>query len=327
MKYIIPRNKLIADPSFENILRAGPESVDKDGNPLGNPFVLYRGNDMNFPSAAKLIDGKLIHYNGGMVYLPKFASYSDMYLNFSKESLKHGVTQILAGGLESIIGELPIYLSAGVHTGIEQTLFPEKEEADLRLKKTAAELTDKGAICLPWVQLVEIEYQIFPASFFRKANHRFLYTYEQLNGERKTYGFHSFTSNSQDHIVLSAISARMLYEFGSLTESIKFEQVNGQQLWITLVDKYRALYQEKLGAHAAELLAEYQELFEQELKQKGFTDQSLHAEMLKRLAPLLPYYRQIPRYNVMVQIFELSAAGKVKELEELMKQPLKNDLS
>ena len=135
MKYIIPRNKLIPDPSFEDILKAGPRFTDKDGNPVGDPLTLYRGNDMSFPKSAKLIEGMQFLYNEGMVYIPKFASYAEVYSDLSRQALKAGATMVLGGAVESIIGELPIYLGALLHTGIEHKLFPEKEHSLPKLKE------------------------------------------------------------------------------------------------------------------------------------------------------------------------------------------------
>lgn len=318
MKYIIPRNKLIPDPSFEDILQAGPRFTDKVGNPVGDPLTLYRGNDMSFPKSAKLIEGMQFLYNEGMVYIPKFASYAEVYSDLSKQALKAGATIVLGSAVESIIGELPIYLGALLHTGIEHKLFPEKEHAASHLKMIAADLVKKGAVYLPYVQLVEIEYQMIPPKFLRKAEHRFLFTYERLNGERTTYGFWMYSSNplAQDKVVLGWIDARLKSELGYLIPAIKGELANSEQVVASLVEKYQSRYGEKWREHGAEFITEYQNLYDEELKRKGFTEQLLHATILERIAPLVPYYRQIPRFKELVQFLE-SGDMAIKFMETL----------
>ena len=324
MKYIIPRNKLIPDPSFEDILKAGPKFSDKEGNPIGDPSTLYRGNDMSFPKSAKLIEGMLFWYNEGAIYIPKFASYADVHFDLMRQALQAGAIMVLGAGVESIIGELPIYLGALLHMGIEHKLFPEKEHAASRLKMIAADLVKKGAVYLPYVQLVEIEYQMIPPKFLRKAEHRFLFTYERLDGERTTYGFWSYSSNPQDAFILATINARMQCEFGYLIPAIKGELANAEQVFASLVEKYQSRYGEKWREHGTELITEYQTLCDEELERKGFTAQRLHAVVLERIAPLLPSYRQVPRVKQMVHFLEESAAGRGEEAGKVL---LKKDLS
>jgi hypothetical protein len=318
MKYIIPRNKLIPDPTFEAILQAGPRFTDKDGNPVGDPSTLYRGNDMSFPKSAKLIEGMLFWYNEGAIYIPNFASYADVYFDLSKQALKAGATIVLGGAVESIVGELPIYLGALVHAGIEHKLFPEKEHDASHLKMIAADLVTKGAVYLPYVQLVEIEYQMIPPKFLRKAEHRFLFTYERLNGERTTYGFWTYSSNPQDKFVLGMLDARLKSELGYLIPLIQGEQINSEQVWASHVEKYQSRYGEKWREHGAELVTEFKNACDEELERKGFMGQGqgLHAATLERIAPLVPYYRQIPRFKELVQFLE-SGDMEIKFAETL----------
>jgi hypothetical protein len=318
MKYVIPRNKLIPDPAFEDVLQAGPRFTDKGGNPVGDPLTLYRGNDMSFPKSAKLIEGMQFLYNEGMVYIPKFASHADVYFDLSRQALKAGATIVLGGAVESIVGELPIYLGALVHTGIEHKLFPEKEHDASHLKMIAADLVTKGAVYLPYVQLVEIEYQMIPPKFLRKAEHRFLFTYERLNGERTTYGFWMYSSNplAQDKVVLGWIDARLKSEFGYLVPMIQREESNSEQVWASHVEKYQSRYGEKWREHGAELVTEFKNACDEELERKGFKGQRLHAATLERIAPLVPYYREIPRFKEMVQFLE-SGDMEIKFTETL----------
>lgn len=313
MKYVIPRNRLVPDPSFEDIIQAGARFKDNNGNPIGDPSTLYQGNDINFPRSAQLVEGMLFHYNQGMIYIPKWASYSDMYLNFSKHAVKSGITTVLAGGLESIIGELPVYLGAAVHTGIEQTLFPEKEHTNSHLKMLADELVKKGAIYLPGVQLVEMEYQIVPPTFFRKADHRFLFTYEKLNGERSTYGLHFQSSHPPDifeQFISGIIDTRWQSEILYLTGIIQAEQIDQNSVMNSTIKKYQSLYGEQWREHIPELLAEFKEVCDAELERKGFMGQRLHAAILERIAPIVPYYRQVPRSSEMIKMLEDSAGNQ-----------------
>lgn len=313
MKYIIPRNSLVPDPSFEDILLAGPKFRDEAGNPLGDELALFRGNDITFPRSARLVEGLLYWYNEGAIYVPKFASESDQWLNFSKGMAKMGATSILGAGAESILGELPLYLKAGFHTGIEHVLFPEREHAATQLKEIVEALKTKGAVFMPYVQLVDFEYQMIPPKFLRKAEHRFLFTYEKLNGERMTYGISVHSSNPQEGFVAATIRARMGSEFGYLISAIKGEQVNAAQALAAAIEKYRSLYGEKLIEHGAEIVTDFQSRCNEELKQKGMTDQRLHATLLERIAPLLPAYRQLPQYDQVVRYLEESAAGRGEE--------------
>jgi len=310
MKYIIPRNSLVPDPSFEDILLAGPKFSDEAGNPIGDRSTFYHGNDISFPRSAQLVEGLLYWYNEGAIYIPKFASASDQYLNFSKEMMKIGVTSVLGASVESILGEMPRSLQAGVHTGIEHILFPEREHAVTQLQEIVEDLRKKGTVYLPYVQLVEFEYQMVPPRFLRKAEHRFLFTYEKLNGERMTYGMLAQSSDPQDAFIAATIRARMGSEFGYLISAIKCEQVNTGQILAAAIEKYQSLYGEKLIEHRAEIRVEFQSRYEQELKQKGMTDQFLHATLLERIAPLLPAYRQLPQYDQALRYLEESAAGR-----------------
>jgi hypothetical protein len=271
---------------------------------------------MSFPKSAKLIEGMLFWYNEGTIYIPKFASYADVYFDLSRQALKAGATMVLGGGVESIIGELPIYLGALLHMGIEHKLFPEKEDAASHLKMIAADLVKRGAVYLPHVQLVEIEYQMIPPKFLRKAEHRFFFTYERLDGERTTYGLWMYSSNPQDAFILATINARMRCEFGYLIPAIKGELANAEQVFASLVEKYQSRYGEKWREHGTELITEYQNLCDEELERKGFTGQLLHAAVLERIAPLVPSYRQVPRFKEMVQFLE-SGDMEIKFTETL----------
>jgi hypothetical protein len=303
VKYIIPRNKLIPDPSFEDILNSGPSFKDTEGKPIGDPGFLYRGSDRSLPKSAMLPEGQLFWFNLGQIFLPNKAK---TYFDLAVESLKIGTTIVLGGAFESVVGELPIYLAALVHTGIEHTLFPEKEHAAPKANPGVADLVSKGALYLPAVQMVEVEHQVIPR-VLRKPEHRIFFTYERLDGERTTYGLRFFSSLAPDvfdGMISFALRARRRGEFGQLASIIKTEQFNGDAVLASYIEKYQSRYGAEWQKHAVELLAEVNQACDEELERKGFTKQNLYAAVLERIAPLLPYYRQVPELRDEVRILE-----------------------
>jgi hypothetical protein len=309
VKYVIPRNKLIPDPSFEDILNSGASFKNKEGKPIGDQAFLYRGSDHSLPKSAMLPEGQLFWFNLGQIFLPNKAK---TYFDLAAESLKIGTTMVLGGAFESLVGELPIYLAALVHTGIEHTLFPEKEHAAPSANPVVADLVSQGALYLPAVQIVEVEHQVIPR-VLRKPEQRVFFTYERLDGERTTYGLRFFSSLAPtefEAMISFALRARRRGEFSHLSSIIKTEQFDGDAVLASCIEKYQSRYGEQWQQHVVELIAEVNHACDEEIERKGFTKQHLYAAVLERIAPLLPYYRQVPELRDEVRLLEEGAGNQ-----------------
>jgi hypothetical protein len=101
-----------------------------------------------------------------------------------------------------------------------------------------------------------------------------------------------------------ALRARRRGEFSHLTSTIKREQVDGDALLVSYIEKYQSRYGEQWQQHTVELLTEVNQVCDEDLERKGFTQQHLYAAVLERIAPLLPYYRQVPELRDEVRLLE-----------------------
>jgi hypothetical protein len=359
MKYIIPRNKLIPDPSFEDILNSGALIRDEGGTPVGQGLYIYRGSDPRLPNSALIPFGKMFLFQLGMIYLPdKVFSL----LDHAKEPFE-AVLPLLSFGLGQLEMAPEVVLMAGEEAighalsgGIRQETRPKNmfeifsstkpagtrpmnitEYATSREKQVEArprgisehklspgkqyytkpanvsDLVNKGALYLPGVQIVEIEHQMIPTTILRRKIYRALLTYERLDGQRASYTIVSW--GPPGPALFAAFSTVVLAsrgrgEFAHLVSTIKTEQTDAELVWASYIEQYKARYGEDWRNHIGELITGVNQVVNERLQQKGFTEQRIAAEVLERLAPLIPHYQQVPELKEWVRITEQMAGNQ-----------------
>lgn len=323
MKIVIPRNKLVPDPNFADVLLSDP-MTDAQKNPIVLPTTLYRGKDINFAASKNLGEGWRFWNSDGWIYLPKYASPAEREFAIAKEAFMESISPLISFGFESTVGEVPSQFEKLVESFIERKIFPEKESAEpTTIGEFADGLIKRGAFSLPYIQIVEIEYQKVPR-FLRQPEHRSLFTYENPSGEKETYGYKYPSAASEARIISLALQKRQNFELDHLISQIKDEQTDTKALMNQVVQKYQSQFGEKWEEHRGEMIEEYFNRRDEEAERKGFNEQRLYAEILNRIAPLVPFYRQIPLYSDWVTILEYTAAGKKEEMLKLpMSEPSK----
>lgn len=357
MKYIIPRNKQVAAPSVDNILKSGALLKDKDGNQVGQGIFMYRGSDHSLPKKDLVPLGKMFLFHLGMVYVPNKVF---SFLDHAREPFA-AVMPIMSGGLSEIFDMLPAPIGPMVEELIDEGLSSEMrpearpknmvevlfsrdkpkmnvvdyalssemqlatqalnierhfltpEKYGAALPTNTSDLVNKGVLCMPSVQIVEIEHQQTPSGFLRKEEHRVLMTYERRNGERASYILVSWDALGPklfEAFSSVVLASRRRLEFAQMVTAVKAEAVDAEPLWASHLETYRSRYGEEWAKHLNELIVEVNKLVNQELERKGVTAQRISTKILGRLGPLLPYYRQVPALNDWVRILEETAARK-----------------
>lgn len=311
MKYVIPRNTQVPDPTFQDIIDSGAVIKNQAGHATGDRVYLYRGSDPRLPKPPPLPAvplASLFQFTDGMIYLPDEA---ESYFKTVVEIFRAGVAFTageLAGGLaEAAIGQLPFVLEKLIGDTVEDAVYPEKEAQRLHVE----ELVKRGAKYLAGVQLVEVEDQIISRGFLRKDEYRLHLTYEQLNGERVSYTFQYFPPKAPKVInafVCCAIITRRDAELGYLVRAIKAEQFNAEPLFNSYIEKYQSRYGKEWPKHVKELITDVNKEANEELERQGFTSYHINAKVLERLGPLIPYYREVPYLNKWLGLMEEMAA-------------------
>ncbi len=302
MKYIIPRNKLVPDLSFEDVLRSGSILKDRDGRPLTQHIFVYRGTDPRLPTSALVPVGRMFFFVLGLIYVPDKAL---SLLDYVAEPFKAAQTLTSGGLTDLVFGNIPEPLKTLLEKAVEHALSPEKE-----LKAITAgvsELTKMDALYLPGVQIVEIDHLMIPRGFLRAERHHVLLTYERQDGGRATYTLAFFGAQAEtmfDSMSSVVLTARWRAEFAHLVQMVKEEQIDTGPLWTAATEKYQARYGGDWNKHIDELVAEVNKVFYDALDRKGFTQARGLAEVLKRIGPLVPHYRQVPELRDWVRALE-----------------------
>ena len=172
-------------------------------------------------------------------------------------------------------------------------------------------MASQGAIAFPGAQIVEIEEQIVKGLICRKSP-RVLLTYEALNGQRQTFTLITWNSavdaklfNAYSTVVLAS---RWRAELAYLVSDIKRKAVDTTLLWPRYATQYQERYGKDWSKHAHELITEVNQIINEELDRKGIREPQIAAQVLARIAPLAPHYRQVPQLSEFVRSIEETAA-------------------
>ncbi|MCU1267112.1 MAG: hypothetical protein JWM21_3430 [Acidobacteria bacterium] len=306
MKYVIPRNRQIPDPSFADVLRSGALARDKTGNPEGDNVFAYRGSNPKLPKSDFISLGKIFPFTFGLIFIPDQAQGFGDYL---AETIS-ATTTLLVGTLPKMAIDSQIQpLSAGDHSA----LFAAHELATRPLNETIAKLVKLGALYLPGVEAVELEHQVDPGGFLRKGSHHSVLTYERIDGTRTTYSFATFSATAERLVnatIECVLQSRAMGEFDYLAGAVKSEQVDADQTWAAHVETYKKRYGDEWIKHIEELSGDVKKVLDAELEQKGFTTERAMAAILERIGPLVPSYRQAPKLSDWVKGLEEAAGGQ-----------------
>jgi hypothetical protein len=174
-----------------------------------------------------------------------------------------------------------------------------------------AEITG-GALLLPGVQLIEIDDSMVPGGFIVQDDHRLHLTFERLDGRQTVYTLQSFGKGARERLdafTTVLVTERWRSELDHLIYLVKAEHVSLEPMLAACIAKYPRGSSEPLK-DTGKIIAEFNTMVNDELRQKGLNAGHVSAAVLSRLSNLLPYYRQIPKLNDEVQKLEDAARGQ-----------------
>lgn len=319
-KYAVPRNKDIPTASLAEVLTSEPLVKNQDGTVAGSPLRLFEGRAAPLPMSALLRAGKLFAFKLGWLYVPDERQSEARGLVEAARAAALLVLPAVAeatGSFSKFVEEIGKELLAADanENGNAQKSSGTGINRDAYLKM----LNDRGTVCLPGVDLVEVEHQVVPRKWLAKEGHRLIMTYEQPGGEHKTYSM-IYDSPHAQQIATGQIAwlleSRWLGEFSYLLQQVKLEQIGGSEaieaIGAAVAQEYKAKYGDKVADHFSEVNDAFQNACDAELKRKGGTLSQAGESILGRLAPMIPYYEQVPVLNQGLSALRGMAAGKTE---------------
>jgi hypothetical protein len=305
MKYIIPRNRQIPDPTFEDVLSSGALAKDKTGSPEGDAVFAYRGNNPRLPKSDFISFGKVFPFKFGMIFIPdpppRFGDYLAETISATTTLLIGALPKMALDALAQTPGASP-----------QSAISTAKGRAAKPGSGVIAKLEKQGALCLPGVEIVELEHQLDPGGFLRKKSHHSTLTYERVDGQRATYSFATFSPKAErlvDATIECVLKSRAVGEFDYLAGAVKAEQIDAEPIWASHIEQYKSRYGNAWAKHIDELSADVKKVADAELERIGFTTERAMTEILKRIGSLIPYYRQVPHLRDLVNGIEEGARG------------------
>ncbi len=298
-KYAVPRNNGIEETSLAEVLASDPLAKDKDGTIEGSRMPLFDGGGAPNPKSALLRPGLMFSFKLGWLYVFDERQTEAQWLFQAAKMAALFVLPTVAestGEMSHLVEEIGNKLLLG-ETG-ESGSGQKSEGAGVSWNAYLKMLNERGVVFLPGVNLVGAEHQVDPPKLFSRERHRLIMTYERPDGEQKIYSM-SFDSPHARQIVTGMIAmlfeARWWGEFSYLTDKVKLEQIDDiEAIGDAVAKEYRARYGDKVADHISDIYADYQKACDAELERKGFTSSKAGQVMLERLAPMVPYYEQVP---------------------------------
>ncbi len=300
MKYTIPRNMQIPDPTFADVLHSGALAKDEAGHAVGQGVFAYRGANPRLPKSDLISMGKLYPFTFGSIFIPDKAQGFDQYL---AETLNATMT-LLVGVLPKRAIDAMVQTPGGAQ---------HKELASKAGNDTITKLENMGAFHLPGVEIVELEDVVDPGRFLRKGSHHSVLTYERLDGHRTTYSFATFSATAERLVqatIERVLKSRAMGELDYLIAAVKSEQIDAEPTWTAHIETYKGRYGPDWVKHIAELSADVKKVLDDALERKGFTKERAMAVILERLGPLASQYRQVPQLRDLVKGLEEAAGGE-----------------
>jgi hypothetical protein len=307
MKYTIPRNRQIPDLTFAEVLGSGALAKDKARSPEGDAVFAYRGNNPRLPKSDFISFGKVFPFKFGLIFIPDPPPRFGDYL---AETIS-ATTTLLIGVLPKMALDALAQTPGGGH---QSGISTAKGLAAKPGTDVIAKLEKQGALCLPGVEIVEVEHQLDPGGFLRKKSHHTVLTYERVDGQRATYSFATFSPTAERQVAATiecVLKSRAAGEFDYLAGAVRAEQLDAEPIWASHLEQYRSRYGDDWAKHIDELSADVKKVADAELERKGFTTERGMAEILKRIGPLIPYYRQVPQLRDLVTGLEQGARGEM----------------
>jgi hypothetical protein len=314
LKYSIPRNRLIPEPSVLDVLASGSLFKSREGKVEGYAMPLFQASGEPSSQFAMQSRGIIYYFKHGQVYIYDEAKTIAAQL-FQGAALAAGFA--LPG-----LGELAGGLSTFVEKGGEFLLDKAKDKLDERrpvagetLGEQAKVLESRGMVLLPGANLVDVEYQVEPGGFLSKETHRLIYTYEDTQNRRARYqtgaAMKGEKSEAANTAIKMAITARMWTELEYLFSMIKAEYAPN---FDAVETEMRAAFDKQHGdgtaARSLEFTKEVNDWYESEVKQNGFTTTLCGQRALAMLEPMREVYDRTPVLGGMMQNLRALAAGQ-----------------
>jgi hypothetical protein len=297
-KYVMPRNPMIPEMSLHEIVSSEPLMRNANGQVVGDPVPVYRGNSPKLSITSMYSPGTMYLFKLGWLYVTQGpSSPSEWMFGAAKEAALMTAPGIgeLAGPFSELVTEITRKLMEEVHTSRAEG---HKGALKGKTNDVASELQRRGALFLPGVNLVEIEYFLDPPKLFSKKEwHRCVMTYEKRDGKRTSYtvGWRGPIGKLNVGATMNdMMAARRDGEFGQLMTLVVSEHVDLDAIAKSKLEEYRKRFGDALGEHWAEFEADLNATCEAELARVGLTRQRAASIALERLEPLIPSYETVP---------------------------------
>ncbi len=304
--YAVPRNPAVPSPAFGDVITSEPLTRDRDGRPAGDRVRVYRGGEIPPPGSTLLDTGPLVCFERGLLFVAttghpewrevlqqvgematKRASSAALELALDVALPMHEMIArpLRSASLENFVGEL---------TGHD----PVKEQvAALELR-----LSSGHTLALPYVNIVRVRSErAWRWGRLRNATWIVL-TLETSSGETTTYCVAGLDPGFPGH----CMRCRFEQEFLHLARAVWNELLDLQGLWRSLTDRYPNLSTVVVGR----VWDDWKGNVQARVAARQITQAQVAALVLRRLEPLLPHYRRIPRVLERIQTVEPIARGQ-----------------
>lgn len=313
-KYSIPRNPVIPEPSVLDILLSGTLLKSPDGKAAGTAMPLFRASGEAGSTFAMQKRGAIYYFKHGQLYVYDEAKTAAAQL-FEGVALSAG---FILPGLGEMAGALSTFVEKGGEMLLEKVgekINEPKHHGQMTYGDQAKALESRGAVMLPGVSLVDIEYQVEPAGFLSKEVHRLIYTYEdgqhQLTRYQTGATMKGNKSEPANTAIKIALNARMWGELGYLLPKIKDEFAQG---FDAIESEMRIAFEQKHGDGTADrsldFVKEVGDRYQAEVERNGFTVAASAQRALELLEPMRDVYDRTPVLCDMMRDVRALAAGK-----------------
>ena len=322
--YYAPRNPNLRLPEDLGAMLGDPVRPDGRQQMYTSPVSVWRGYSFSPASDSLLGAGGLLHFAGGVFFLPAGAPPPDLQpkgeLARLGSTLRAALTGFSAGHVPSmLLGEAGEIIG---HLMIESLVRKEEEKARLQ----------ELSFALPWVNVVEAAYREVPAS----AGPCLLVNAENQKGEKQGYAlnlssemwpgifFRERMVREILYFVTEAQSQLMDYDTHAKIQLAKMgleiteSAVNADSIALAM-ERWEAQRSHKIISFKRLTVSQVNEALVEtwitglkatraRLGNEGWRQEASLA--LKYLEPMLPHYRRVPAMAHQLEVFEQVAAGQ-----------------